>query len=103
MYKKYLTSMLLIVVPIVIGFFASFIIKLQFIHILSAIYLVMLIAMIPSDSFLGNHADYQAKSLNPGHQEEKNKFSIQTKKELLDFFLVLIAAVLSLYISYLLS
>ena len=103
MNKKYTTSSLLIVIPIIISFVASLIINLQFIHILIAIYLVMLVAMIPSDFFLGNHADYRAKSLNPGHQEEKNKFSIQTKKELFDFFLVLVAAVSCLVISYLLS
>ncbi|OJG30271.1 hypothetical protein RU99_GL000629 [Enterococcus casseliflavus] len=62
----------------------------------SIIYGVLLVFMIPSDSFLSSSVDYQTKRMNPSFRPPPLQRRIEGAPEIINFLLVLTALVLCL-------
>lgn len=67
----------------------SLFIKIPGLYLISAIYALMLIFMIPSDVFSRSSLDYTIKTVNPTYKHELPKISgIENKDQLIDFLII---------------
>ncbi|MGM0217046.1 hypothetical protein [Enterococcus sp. AZ126] len=103
MNTKYLSSVSLILIPIIISIIVKLVLNVQFIYILTGIYIIMLFFMIPSDTFFKSSLNYNIKSVNPSYKDDEPKFNEGTKRQFINFILVLSASLICLGISFLSS
>lgn len=100
--KRLLFVLLLILLPIIIGFIFGLFVKIPTLYIISAIYALMLIFMIPSDVFSRSSLDYTIKAVNPTYKHELPKISgIENKNQLIDFLIVAVMFAICLLIVFL--
>jgi hypothetical protein len=95
-YKKIFTHSLYIIIPLTISFIISSIIKCQFLIPATLIYGIMIVFMIPSDSFFSSSVDYNTKTVNPTYK----KIIINRIEDKINFILVLLALIFCLFILY---
>ena len=100
--KVFITSLLLILIPIVISVLLNLFFTFSIFISLIVVYSVLLIFLLPSDSFFGNVVDYHTKAANPTFQSEKKKLHLNQEKleDLILFFVVLFSLLITLIIFY---
>ena len=98
--KLILKSLLYILIPLVISLVASYILKCTFLIPAAVIYGIMIVFMIPSDSFFSSSVDYQTKTLNPTFRPSKLEMKLESAENTINFIIILLALVICLILLY---
>ena len=89
-------SALYVAIPLIVSLLIGYLAKCSLLIPASIIYGVLLVFMIPSDSFLSSSVDYQTKSMNPSFRPPPLKRRFESAPEMINFLFVLTALVLCL-------
>ena len=98
--KIILKNLLHVLVPLVISLVTSYILKCTFLIPATVIYGIMIVFMIPSDSFFSSSIDYQTKTLNPTFRPPKLKIRLESAESTINFIIILMALVICLILLY---
>lgn len=99
------TSICLIVIPILISFLLYLFFKFSIFISLVIIYSVILIFLLPSDSFFSDSVDYETKVSHPTFRLDKKLLNINNEKieDFILFFIILFCLISTLILFYILS
>ncbi|EOH82978.1 MULTISPECIES: hypothetical protein [Enterococcus] len=89
-------SALYVAIPLIASLLIGYLAKCSLLIPASIIYGVLLVFMIPSDSFLSSNVDYQTKRMNPSFRPPPLQRRIEGAPEMINFLFVLTALVLCL-------
>jgi hypothetical protein len=99
--KILLKSLLYILIPLGISLAASYILKCTMLIPAAVIFGIMIIFMIPTDSFFSSSVDYQTKTLNPTFRPSKLDKKLESAESIINFIFVLLALIICLILLYL--
>lgn len=98
--KRILKNLLYVLIPLVISFVASYILKCTFLIPAAVIYGIMIIFMIPSDSFFSSSVDYQTKTLSHTFRPSKLEMKLESAESTINFIIILLALIVCLSLLY---
>lgn len=98
--KIILKNLLYVIIPLAISFITSYILKCTFLIPAAVIYGIMIVFMIPSDSFFSSSVDYQTKTLNPTFRPSKLEMRLESAESTINFIIILMSLVICLILLY---
>jgi uncharacterized membrane protein len=90
--------LLIVVIPITLGFIAQFIWSIQLGLVCTVIYIILFMLNLPNDNFMSTNSDYQTKRVNPDYKIKKREISSLNKQNLIVLLLLAFLIILSFFV-----